>query len=67
METTVDKTAEAVRRLRRERGLTQHEVAAIAGLSRQTIQNIEVGRREPGSATLRKLARALRVPASELL
>lgn len=67
MAKTVEKTvSERVRRLRLERGLYQHELAARANVSTQTVRNIEAGRKEPEVRTLRGIARALGVPFSEI-
>lgn len=69
METAMEKktTAQRVREIRKERGLYQHEVAARAKLSVQTVRNVEAGRHEPELPTLRKIAGALGVPLSDLL
>jgi transcriptional regulator with XRE-family HTH domain len=48
-----------VRRLRKLKGLTQVELAKLAGVSAYTITEIETGHREPRPSTLRKLAGAL--------
>jgi len=66
---TMDKktTAEKVREIRKERGLYQHELAARAKLSVQTVRNVEAGRHEPELPTLRKIAKALGVPLADLL
>jgi transcriptional regulator with XRE-family HTH domain len=63
MEVDVDK----LKRLRRERVLTIRELADEAGVSKTTISNIENGQREAYPSTIRKLARALEVPPSELV
>jgi transcriptional regulator with XRE-family HTH domain len=67
METMANNTGEKVRALRKERGLYQHEVAAIANLSTQTVRNVEAGRTVPDTATLVKLASALKVSVAELV
>ena len=68
METMEKKTtAEKVREIRKERGLYQHELAARAKLSVQTVRNVEAGRHEPELPTLRKIAKALGVPLADLL
>ena len=48
-----------VRRVRRERGLTQEELAREVGVSRQTIVNIEQGRYKPSILLALKIARVL--------
>lgn len=53
--------ANIVRTRRMERGLTQAQLAEIAGLSRQWVSNFESGRRTEGAALrdLRKVLGAL--------
>ena len=54
-------------RIRRERGLTQEEVAERSGFSQQYISGLERGRRNPTVVTLYELAQALRVSHLDLL
>jgi len=54
-------------RLRREKGLTQEEVAAQSGFSQQYISSLERGRRNPTVITLFELAQALGVSHVELV
>ena len=59
--------AHNLRRLRQERGLTQEEFADLAGVNRNYVGMIE---REENAATvdiLESLAKALGIPAAELL
>jgi transcriptional regulator with XRE-family HTH domain len=56
-----------VRRLRKERGLTQERLAELADLHMTDIARIETLRRDPGVKVIAKIARGLSVPASELL
>lgn len=51
---------------RRTRGLTQKQVAARLGVSRQSISQIENGIHDAGIAGLVELARVLSVPVSDL-
>jgi transcriptional regulator with XRE-family HTH domain len=55
-----------LRGLRRRHGLTQRELARLAGLSGYTVHRIERGR-TPAAATARKLARVLGPEALDLL
>ena len=50
-----------VARLRREKGLTQEDVAARSGFSQQYLSSLERGRRNPTIITLFELAQALGV------
>ncbi len=53
--------------LRREKGLSQAKLAALADIDPSTVNQIERGAREASAATLRKLAQALDVTLAELL
>ncbi len=52
--------------VRRERGLTQEQVAEVVGVDPQTIQRAENGRTSLSLARLREVAAALDVELSEL-
>jgi transcriptional regulator with XRE-family HTH domain len=54
-------------RLRRERGLTQAELANRLGVSQPRIAEVEAGDANPRLITLSKIAHALGVSLSELL
>jgi transcriptional regulator with XRE-family HTH domain len=56
-----------VKRLRRERKLTQEALADKAGLNLTDIARIETVRRDPGIKVVAKIAHGLGVPASKLL
>ena len=56
-----------VGRIRREKGLTQEQLADISGFSQQYISGLEQGRRNPTIVTLYELATALGVSHLELL
>lgn len=58
---------QTLRRLRAKRGLSQAVVAKRAKLSREYVNKIEAGRYDPPLSTINALARALRVPVTELL
>ncbi len=53
--------------LRKARGLTQDQLAKVAGIPRTTLSHIESGEGNPSLKTLSKLALALGVPFEELL
>ena len=57
----------ALRRLRREAGLSQRELAGKAGVSPGTVYRLENGLRGAYPATLRKLAAALGVSPADLM
>ena len=52
---------------RNRRGLTQHELATLAGVSRPTIARLETTNKRATLATTRKLARALKVKPETLV
>lgn len=54
-------------RLRKEKGLTQEQLAEISGLSQQYISGLEQGRRNPTIVTIHELAVALGVSHIDLL
>lgn len=57
-----------LRSVRLERGLTQQELAELAGCgAAKHISKYERGEKDPRVATVRKLATALEVEAAELL
>lgn len=59
--------AENVRSLREQRGLTQQQIAKIAGIPRATWGNLESGEANPTLAVLTRVAAALQVRLEELL
>ena len=61
-----NKKTNRVRQYREALYLTQDELAAMIGVSGDTIGHIERGDNEPRVKTKRKLAEALKVPVSEL-
>lgn len=56
-----------VRTVREAKGLSQEAVAFAAGLSCSTVERVERGLGSPRVDTLQAIARALGVPAAELL
>jgi len=56
-----------VQRARRQREWTQSQLAAAVGLTRASIANLEAGRQRPPVHVVVLIARALGVPAEELL
>jgi transcriptional regulator with XRE-family HTH domain len=57
----------AVKHRREELGLTQEELHLRSELHQRWISNVETGKRNPSYASLRRLASALDLTASELL
>lgn len=55
-----------LKRLRKERGLTQEGLADLSGVSRPAIHRVENGQQVPRRGTISKLAQALEVDPSEL-
>ena len=52
---------------RRRRGLTQHELATLSGVSRPTIARLETTTTKATSETVQKLARGLKVKPEALV
>jgi transcriptional regulator with XRE-family HTH domain len=60
-------TTSRLRELRDKASLSQEELAELAGVSRTTIAELELGKRAPHPKTRRKLAEALGVEPAELM
>jgi transcriptional regulator with XRE-family HTH domain len=63
--TRVDGTQ--LRRLRRERALSQRDLSRMTGVAFDTISRLETGKQEAQHKTIRKLAEALGVEPHELM
>jgi transcriptional regulator with XRE-family HTH domain len=57
---------ERVRELREKRGLSQEKLAQASDLTTSFVSTIERGRKTPSLTTVLKLARGLKVDATEL-
>jgi putative transcriptional regulator len=55
-----------LQRWRSARGMTQQELATRAGVTRQTVMNIELGRTHPSILLVYRLADVLGVPVTDL-
>jgi XRE family transcriptional regulator, regulator of sulfur utilization len=53
--------------LRAERGLTIRQVAALTGVAKETLSDLERGARHPQDLTLSKIARGYEIPIESLL
>ncbi len=60
------KIAEKIRKIRKERNMSQEELAFKAGLNRAYVGYIERGERKPSIDTLSKIAKVLKVKVSQL-
>ena len=60
-------TGERIREIRRQRGLSQDQLAELASLNRVTVAKYESGKVEPGAQSLGRIADALEVSADTLL
>ncbi|HLC51650.1 MAG TPA: helix-turn-helix transcriptional regulator [Candidatus Nanoarchaeia archaeon] len=56
-----------IKRIRKERGLLQVDLAVRVGISSSYVGSIEQGLRYPSLKVLEKIARVLRLPTSDLL
>jgi transcriptional regulator with XRE-family HTH domain len=57
---------ERIQKVRKQRGMTQEQLAAKTGLSRGFLARLETGRHDPAATTLATIAKALRVPIASL-
>ena len=55
-----------LKKLRTERGITQIEIAQTLGSDRSFVSNIENGKTNPTLSTIANLAKALKIPVSDL-
>jgi transcriptional regulator with XRE-family HTH domain len=56
-----------IRAARTARSLTHEALARAAGLSLDTVQKLQAGKREPSASVIVALCRALEISADELL
>ena len=56
-----------LRKLRRERALSQQDVMRVSGIAQATLSDLEQGKRGARASTLRKLAELLGVEPRELI
>lgn len=61
------KLGENVRRIRKERKLTQEQLAELTNIDPKSIIAIEAGKRNPTFKTIQKIAKALKVSPKDLL
>lgn len=59
--------AKNLRQARIDRGLTQDDVAALSGVNRAYVSDLEHGKRNIGIDCIGRLAAALDIPAASLL
>jgi transcriptional regulator with XRE-family HTH domain len=64
--TSTSDVADVIRRRRAQLGVSQIEAARMAGISRRTWGQIELGHRVGNKATLYKIAEALQLPPESL-
>ena len=56
-----------LRKLRRERALSQQDIERITSVSQATLSDLEQGKRRARASTLRKLAEVLEVAPKDLM
>lgn len=61
------KLGQNLKKIRTQKKMSQGDIARNLGVDRGYISNIENGKKNPTLATVDKLAKALGVPADELL
>jgi len=66
MSTNIETLGQRLQRLRMAKGLTQSQLAAVAGVPLKSLQNWEIDHREPGLRAACLLAKALGVTAEDL-
>lgn len=54
----------AIKELRIKQGLSQSELASASTVTQSALSRIEQGKKRPGTITLNKISKALKVPVS---
>ena len=67
MDPTQRRLVMRLKRIRAQRGLSQEQLADKAGVSRQYLSRLEIGRRDPSVSTMVTPAKALKVKVAELV
>ena len=62
----LDKLMRRIAKIRKEKSITQEQLAAETGLDRVAIANIETGKRRPTVTTIYRIANGLGVKVEEL-
>ena len=63
----LDRVGSRLKRVRKERGVTLHDLAERTGISTSTLSRLENGQRRPSLELLLPLAQAYRVPLDDLV
>ena len=63
----IQDVGKAIAKIRRDKGLSQEELAELAMISRISVARYETGKFEPGAQALNRIADALEVSTDELL
>jgi transcriptional regulator with XRE-family HTH domain len=67
MATIYQKVGENIRKIRKQKDLTQEQLAELAKIDPKSIIQIEAGKRNPTLRTIKKLALGLKVKLSEII
>lgn len=67
MATEAQKLGRNLKRIRKEKGISQGDIVRSLGMDRAFISNIENGKTNPTLATIAKLAKAVGVSIEELM
>lgn len=66
-EALLKKLGERIREIRKEKGLSQTELAHKCGKDSQSLERVENGKTNPSAYYLYEVAKALKVPIKDLL
>lgn len=67
MKSEAQKLGRNLKRIRKEKGISQGDIVRSLGMDRAFISNIENGKTNPTLATIAKLAKAVGVSVGELM
>ena len=65
--TSYKRVGEKIRKIRKQKGLTQEQLAELAKIEPRSIVDIEGGKRNPTLKTLNKIVKALETKLAELI
>lgn len=67
MKNEAQKLGRNLKRIRKEKGISQGDIVRKLGMTKSSVSNIENGKTNPTLATIAKLAKALGVPIEDLI
>jgi transcriptional regulator with XRE-family HTH domain len=67
MRPEAQKLGQNLKRIRKEKGISQGDIVRVSGMPKSFVSSVENGKTNPTLATIAKLAKAVKVSVDELL